>query len=70
MGDAKPRLFCFVARTNARGGPDKVFRVDLESAQLLHERWGFAVIGPDPADEIELAKWEREQEASRRKWWP
>lgn len=59
--DAKPTLRCFIAWAGATGRIIRAHVVTLEEAEQ-RKREGFAVIGPDPHDEIELAAWYRRHE--------
>lgn len=61
MGRDRPTLRCFAAPQLAdgrvRGTP---LLVSLETAEWLFREQQYAVVGPDPHDEIDLATWERE----------
>lgn len=57
----KPELHCLVARPLKSGGIGRSRRVKLSTA-FLAMRAGWHVVGPDPQDEADLAKWEREQQ--------
>lgn len=63
MARPKPILHCFVAIVDLRGNVwGKVEVRRLETVAYMKERgMAYAVVGPDPDDEIELATWEREQ---------
>lgn len=67
MGRDRPKLRCLVAPVThdgrARGKP---LLVELADAECLWREHAWAVLGPDPLDEIDLATWEREQMPSPR----
>ena len=63
MGRDRPVLYMFAAPPlsdgRVRGHP---LRVSLDTAEQLVRERAWAVVGPDPQDEIDLAAWLREQE--------
>jgi hypothetical protein len=59
--DVKPTLRCFVAWPSRDGRILRAHVVTLDEAEH-RKREGWAVIGPDPHDEIELAAWYRRHE--------
>lgn len=65
----RPILHCLVAPPlsdgRVKGNP---MLVSLVTAEWLVNEFGWAMIGPDPVDEIDLATWEREQVAVHK--WP
>lgn len=66
--DERPVLYCFVAFPIAADIFSDPAVVSLELAAELKTR-GYLVVGPDPADEIELALWLRtQQHTPKRKW--
>ena len=65
--DDKPTLYCLVAYPLTADVFSDPALVSLELAAELKTR-GYLVVGPDPANEIELALWERTQHQPRKKW--
>jgi hypothetical protein len=63
----RPVLHCLVARPLAGGEITRTTRVPLSSA-IDYFKAGWFVVGPDPSDEIALAKWEREH-GNQPGWW-
>lgn len=65
----KPKLHCLIATVYGQGHVwGEIRRVRLETvAYIKEEKLPYAVIGPDPDDEIQLATWEREREPLREK---
>jgi hypothetical protein len=61
MTDPRPTMRCLVAWMGRTGQIAHAHLVSLEEAER-RKREGFAVIGPDPHDEIELAAWYRRNE--------
>ncbi len=60
---AKPIVHCFAAYVYDDGHVwGNVYRVSLETAEWMKDL-GYAIVGPDPHDLFELAKWEKEQES-------
>jgi len=60
LWDRKPILYCFVAKVIGEGEVAKTpLRVSLDTAYeyYLKQGKGWAVVGPDPHDEDELADW-------------
>lgn len=61
----RPVVRCLVALTFGSGHVfGRVYHVRLENVPK-YVSWGLSVVGPDPDDMIELAKWEREQALRR-----
>lgn len=61
----KPVVHVFAAYTYDQGNVwGTIHRVSLETAEWMREI-GYSIIGPDPHDMIDLAKWEKEQESCR-----
>ena len=66
MGRDRPTLRCFAAPPASSGQVRGVpIVVSLEDAEWLFRERHWAIVGPDPIDEIDLAAWEREQEPLR-----
>jgi hypothetical protein len=61
VDDPKPSVRCLVAWVGREGYIARAHLVTLAEAER-RKREGFAVIGPDPHDEIELAAWYRRHE--------
>ena len=62
----RPPIRCLIARPLANGGIGRSRIVRLSTALLaLHA--GYHVVGPDPQDLEDLAKWEREQPEQERR---
>lgn len=61
MEDVKPTLRCLIAWPTLSGEIRRAHVVSLEEAER-RKREGFAVIGPDPRDELELAAWYKRHE--------
>lgn len=57
----KPSVRCLIARPLKNGGVGKSRLVSLSTAYLAL-RAGWPVVGPDPQDMQDLAKWERENQ--------
>lgn len=58
----KPVVHCFAAYVYDQGFVwGDVHLVSLETAELM-KGTGYAIVGPDPSEMCELAKWEKEQE--------
>ena len=62
----RPVLHCFVAYQRADRRLSHVELVTLDEAAARHME-GWMVVGPDPEDEADLLRWEREQHTPR--WW-
>jgi hypothetical protein len=61
----KPTVHVFAAYCYDQGHVwGTLHLVSLETAEWMREL-GYWIIGPDPHDMIELAKWEKEQESYR-----
>jgi hypothetical protein len=63
----KPVLYGLVARPLPGGDINRTKRVALDQV-LYYLAAGYAYVGPDPLDEIALAKWEREH-GNTPGWW-
>lgn len=62
----RPVVHCFAAVTYGSGHIlGKVHRVSLEGANWLRQI-GYSIIGPDPLEMCDLAKWEKEHGPLRR----
>lgn len=63
----RPLVKCFAALCYGQGHVwGDIHYVSLEVAALMKED-GYAIVGPDPHDEIDLATWEREQRTPSRR---
>jgi hypothetical protein len=58
--DERPTVRCLIARPLQNGGMGRSRLVCLSTAYLALKA-GFYVVGPDPDDLADLAKWERDQ---------
>ena len=62
MRTDRPVVKCLIARPLKNGGIGKSRLVKLSTAYLALKA-GWPVVGPDPQDMNDLAKWERENQA-------
>lgn len=58
--NTRPTVYCFAAFQHEDGRVwGTIHRVSLETADWMRQI-GYAIVGPDPGDLIDLATWERE----------
>ncbi len=65
----RPVVRCLVARLLPNDRIGRTHIVSLGAAFLALRSGHFAVVGPDPKDEADLAQWEREQQGINHPRW-